>query len=109
MRVHGRGPKEKLIRENLRAVKALYQDVTELQLRALRKLSRTLGLSLQSGELLMLNGRWYVTHSGLLRIAQRRRCQSITTELTESVCDPKQCRWVFQATVINADKKNATQ
>jgi hypothetical protein len=54
----------------------------------------------------MLNGRWYVTHSGLLRIAQKRRCKGITTELTESVSNPKEGRWIFKATVIKSEKAN---
>jgi hypothetical protein len=50
----------------------------------------------------MLNARWYVTHSGLLRIAQRRRCSSITTELAEGVSNPNEGRWVFKATVVKS-------
>jgi hypothetical protein len=48
----------------------------------------------------MLDGRWYVTHSGLLRVALRRRCKGITTELAESASNPKEGRWVFKATVV---------
>jgi len=95
---------KKLIRENRRAVKGLYQEVTELQLRALQELSRSLRLSVASGDLLLLNGRWHVTHSGLLRLAQRKRCQSITTELEKTVSDPRQGHWVFKATVIKSGK-----
>jgi len=51
----------------------------------LRDLSRTLSLSVHSGDLLMLNSKWYVTHSGLRRLAQRRRCVSMNTELAENV------------------------
>jgi hypothetical protein len=95
-------PKAKLIRENLRAVKELYPHVTRSQLVILRELSRTLGLSVRSGDLLMLDARWYVTHSGLLRVAQRRRCSGITTELAEGVSNPKEGRWVFKATVVKS-------
>ena len=41
----------------------------------------------------------YVTHAGLLRTAQRRRCHSIRTSLQKDVSDPIACRWVFKATV----------
>jgi hypothetical protein len=95
-------PKAKLIRENLRAVKELYPHVTRSQLVILRELSSTLGLSVRSGDLLMLDARWYVTHSGLLRVAQRRRCSGITTELAEGVSNPKEGRWVFKATVVKS-------
>lgn len=90
---------DKLLRENLRTVKKLYPYVTNLQLIALRELSRSSRLSLQSGDLLNLDGKWYITHSGLLRIAQRRHCQGIMAELAESVSVPKDRRWVFKATV----------
>jgi len=96
------GPKAKLLRENVRTVKELYPHVTGLQLQVLRELSRTLLLSVRTGDLIMLDGRWYVTHSGLLRVAQRRRCSSITTELAESVSNPGEARWVFKATVIKS-------
>jgi hypothetical protein len=43
-----------------------------------------------------------VTHSGLLRVAQRRRCSGITTELAEGVSNPKEGRWVFKATVVKS-------
>jgi hypothetical protein len=106
MRTFRTGPKAKLTRENLRAVKKLYPQVTHLQLLILRELSRTLLLSVQSGDILMLDGRWYVTHSGLLRIAQRRRCAGIKTELAESVSNPGEGRWVFKATVRKSGSKN---
>ncbi len=106
MRASGIRPKAKLIRENLRAVKELYPHVTNSQLLVLRELSRTLGLSVRSGDLLMLDARWYVTHSGLLRVAHRRRCLSITTELAEGVSDPKEGRWVFKATVAKSETES---
>jgi hypothetical protein len=99
-------PMAKLIRENLRAVKELYPHVTNSQLLVLRELSRNLGLSVRRGDLLMLDARWYVTHSGLLRVAHRRRCLGITTELIEGVSDPKEGRWVFRATVGKSEGKN---
>ena len=102
MRASNIRPKAKLIRENLRAVKELYPHVTNSQLLTLRELSGTLGLSVRSGDLLMLDARWYVTHSGLLRIAQSRRCSSITTELAEGASNPSEGRWVFRATVVKS-------
>src|SRR5437762_421361 len=96
------GPTQKLLRENLRAVKVLCPHVTNMQRLALRELTRNLRLSLRCGDVLMVDGRWYVTHSGLLRVAQRRRCQGIMTELAESVSSPKEGRWVFKATVVKS-------
>jgi hypothetical protein len=53
-------------------------------------------------DLLMLDARWYVTHSGLLRVAHRRRCSSITTELVEGISNPNEGRWVFKASVVKS-------
>lgn len=53
-------------------------------------------------DLVMLAARWYVTHSGLLRVAHRRRCSSITTELVEGVSNPKEGRRIFKASVVKS-------
>jgi hypothetical protein len=103
MRIRGSRPTEKLLRENLRSVKELCPGVTPSQLLALRELSRDLCLSLAKGDMLLVNGRWYVTHSGLLRVAKRRRCKGITTELAEGVSNPKEGRWVFKATIARSE------
>jgi hypothetical protein len=102
MRVRVSQSTEKLLRENLRAVKELCPHVTPSQLLALKELSRDLRLSLGKGDVLLVNGRWYVTHSGLLRVAKRRRCKGIRTELAEAVSNPKEGRWVFKATVARS-------
>jgi hypothetical protein len=96
---------QKLTRQNVRAVKKLHPCVTGLQLAALREISRRTRLSIAGGELMLIDGRWYITHSGLLGIAARRRCKGIKTELAESVSDPKRGLWVFKASV----RKSVTQ
>ena len=100
------GRMSKLIRQNLRAVKKLYPAVTGLQLGVLGEISRDLHLSLVSGDVTMLQGKWYVTHSGLLHIANRRRCLGITTELELAVSDPVQGRWIFRATVLKSGSES---
>jgi hypothetical protein len=100
------GPKTKLIRDNVRTVKELYPQVTNSQMLVLRDMTRTLRLSVRVGDLLMLDGRWYVTHSGLLRVAQRRKCSSIKTELVENVSNPNEGRWVFKATVLKSESRS---
>ena len=88
-----------LVRQNLRLVKQVYPGLATAKLTALRKLTQTLHLSLAGGEILCLDGRWYITHAGLLRLAARRRCLGIRTALQERQCDPIASRWVFKATV----------
>jgi hypothetical protein len=46
-----------------------------------------------------LAGGWYVTHTGLVRLAQRRRCAGIRVQQIREFCDPAVSRWVFKATL----------
>jgi hypothetical protein len=92
----------KLTRQNLRIVKKLYPHVTDLQLLLLRELSRTQHLSIAAGDMMMLDGRWYATHSGLLRLAQRKHCTGIQTELQATVSNPALGHWIFKATVLKS-------
>ena len=93
-----------LVRQNLRLVKQVYPGLATAKLTALRKLTQTLHLSLAGGEILCLDGRWYITHAGLLRLAARRRCLGIRTALQERQCDPVASRWVFKATVYTSGR-----
>jgi hypothetical protein len=45
------------------------------------------------------SGKWYVSHSGLLRIAHRRRCVGIDTAIEQDATEASTGRWVFRATV----------
>jgi hypothetical protein len=65
----------------------------------LRELTIDLRLSVSRGEVSYIDGKWYVTHAGLLRIALRQRCSGIRTVLQERQSDPIAARWVFKATV----------
>jgi len=92
----------KLVRQNLRLVKRVYPALGQADLGSLRDLTRTLGLSVSLGEVQYIDGRWYVTHTGLIRIAQRKRCVGISTVLQERQSDPVANRWVFRATVYKS-------
>jgi hypothetical protein len=91
-----------LVRHNLQLVKLLYPGLPKQDLTALRSLTQTLRLSLSKGEILFIDGKWYVTNAGLLQIAFRRRCLGIRTLLQERVSDPGLSRWVFKATVYKS-------
>ena len=88
-----------LVRQNLRVVKQLHPWLQRIDLSALRELTMELRLSVSRGEVLFIDGKWYVTHAGLLRIALRQCCCGIRTVLQERQSDPIACRWVFKATV----------
>jgi hypothetical protein len=84
---------------NARHARAIWGAIPRIALDNLAKLTEAHGLSVASGDLQFLDGRWYVTHAGLLRIAQRRRCSGIRTALQKELTDPAANRWIFKATV----------
>src|SRR5438552_3014738 len=68
----------------------------------LRELTSAHRLSVAAGDIILLNGGWYVTHSGLLRLARRSRCTGIHVQPTLAFCDPSEKRWAFEATVYKS-------
>jgi hypothetical protein len=70
----------------------------------LKDLTNRYTLSVPAGDLRIIDGRWYVTHAGLLRIAQSAKCSGIRTNLQRAFSQPAACRWVFKATVYKAPK-----
>ena len=79
-------------------------DVSPEQRIMLQGLTEDLRLSVAAGDLKLLEGRWYVTHSGLLRIAQRNYCSGILSAVDKELSDPASCRWVFKATVYKSPR-----
>jgi hypothetical protein len=68
----------------------------------LKDLLRSTKLSVANGEIIRVGDSWYVTHSGLLSLAKRRRCAAIHSELLNECSDPAIPRWVFKATVYRS-------
>src|SRR2546422_11178902 len=66
-----------LYKINLEISRNLWGDLSDVARECLRDLSTRYSLSIASGDLLYLEGRWYVTHAGLLGIARRKRCSGI--------------------------------
>jgi hypothetical protein len=90
-----------LARES-RFAKLLYGDLSKSVLRALSELIQRHQVSVTNGDVKYLDGGWYVTHSGLLRIAERRRCAGIHCRPVLESSDPKTYRWVFRAAVFKS-------
>src|ERR1700719_2910465 len=91
----------RLFRENLALAKKLWpSQICKSHLKALENLTLSYGISLGSGDLKLLENRWYVTHSGLLSLAERKGCSGIRVEAIRSLCDPLSNRWVFRAIVF---------
>jgi hypothetical protein len=91
-----------LWRENARSARHAWGTLDREPLRQLRSLTVKYRLSVSSGDLQLLNGRWYVTHTGLLGIAQRRKCAGINAVIVRSLCNSAASRWVVRATVYKS-------
>jgi len=85
---------------NVRLAKQRWAGLPRTALIALRDLSREYRLSVALGDLLYIDERWYVSHAGLLRIAQKKKCSGINVECVEEFSDPSATRWAFKATVF---------
>ena len=93
----------RLARKNMNLAKGKWVNaLTRHHLQVLRSLTEGYGLAVALGDLLLLDGAWYVTHAGLLRLAARSRCNGIRVEQVRNFCDPVAGRWVFKATVYKS-------
>jgi len=74
----------------------------DLQIEQLKVLAEKYEFSITNGDLLFIDNRWYVTHTGLLRLATRKRCSGIHVRPVMEFCDATNCRWAFEATVFKS-------
>jgi len=88
-----------LIRHNASLVKKLYPNITRARIQALKELTKQFSFSFASGDVIQLESGWFVTHTGLVRLARRKRCRGIHVEAVDSLCDPAASRFVLKATV----------
>jgi hypothetical protein len=82
--------------------KLLCGDLSESTLHALKELLRRHKVSVINGDVKYLEGGWYITHSGLVRLAQRSQCAGIHVCPVPHFCDPAAQRWTFRATVYKS-------
>ncbi len=67
----------------LKLARRTWGEIQGARLAELRQLLKRYKLSVALGEVIELDNHWYVTHSGLLRLAARRRCDGIKTTLQQ--------------------------
>jgi len=91
-----------MFKSNRRLAKRLWHSISPVASSALKTLTSEHQLSVASGDLLLLDGRWYVTHTGLLGLARRKRCAGMNVQPVQAFCDPQAQRWAFQATVYKS-------
>ena len=89
----------RLIRLNTSLVKKLYPNINRGRIQALKELTEQFSFSFASGDLIQLENGWFVTHTGLVRLARRKRCRGIHVEAVDSLCDSAASRFVLKATV----------
>lgn len=77
----------------------------KLQKRARTALEQTIeayAVSVAAGDVQYIDGGWYITHAGLLRLARRNRCTGIDVRPVVSLCNPVSARWTFKAIVYKS-------
>ena len=88
-----------LIRHNTSLVKKVYPNINRTRIQVLKELTKQFSFSFASGDVIQLENGWFVTHTGLVRLARRKRCRGIHVEAVDSLCDSAASRFVLKATV----------
>jgi len=93
----------KLISRNTRDAKSRWGNLLgRAALDALRTYSEEFQFSVAIGDLLFLDNGWYVTNSGLVRLARRKQCTGVHVLSVPEFSDPAASRWAFKATVYKS-------
>jgi hypothetical protein len=91
---------DQLFRSNAKFARSRWKcDLNQFALKLLKMLTKQYQFSIAEGDLIWLYRGWYVTHTGLIRLASRNRCAGIHTKPVPDFCDPQTQRWSFEATV----------
>ena len=91
-----------LFRQNKRYAKLRWGTVGRITIGTLKNFTDQFQFSIANGDLILLEGGWYVTHSGLTSLARRNRCVGIKVQPVQPFCDPSAKRWAFEATVYKS-------
>jgi len=91
--------KNDAVQTSIRRARRIWRNLSQDSLIRLREIASQHDFSVGAGDLIYLNNGWYVTHTGLLGLAQRKRCAGIHVRPASSFCDPSSQRWAFEATV----------
>jgi len=92
----------KSIRQDVKLAKSKWSDLNKPLLDSLVAMLRRHRLSVVGGDLFLIDGRWYVTHSGLLQIAARKHCQGMRVQPVKDFCDNNSSRYAFRATIYTS-------
>ncbi len=85
---------------NVRVARRIWNTLSPEAIARLREIAAQHGFSVSAGDLIYLNNGWYVTHTGLIGLARRKKCSGIHIEAVDSLCDSAVSRFVLKATVF---------
>ena len=91
---------DSVLRANIRLARSTWGPLSRTARKGLAELLKRYAFSVVLGDIQYLHGQWYVTHSGLLRLASRARCNGIRVFPVLGLCEPPSARWVFKAVVF---------
>jgi hypothetical protein len=101
--MHKHSKHQHLVANNRTLAKQVWGDTLDpLQARSLGEITRSFGFSIAMRDILLLQGGWYVTNAGLVRLAKRHCCAGIDVEPVLQLCDPVAASWSFKATVYKS-------
>jgi len=93
-------PRKSAARTSIRMARRIWNNLSREALTRLREITTQHDFSVGAGDLIYLNNGWYVTHTGLIGLARRKRCTGIHVEAVDSLCDSGASRFVLKATVF---------
>ncbi|MGA2358964.1 MAG: hypothetical protein ABSF66_08195 [Terriglobales bacterium] len=93
-------PRKTAVQTSVRTARKIWNNLSREALTRLREIATQYDFSVGAGDLIYLNNGWYVTHTGLIGLARRKRCSGIHVEAVDSLCDSAANRFVLKATVF---------
>jgi hypothetical protein len=92
----------RLVKRNLELATKFWGNLSDTTLETLTALTKRYAIVVSAGDLILLDGKWYVTHSGLVSVARRKHCTGIHVRPAIEFCNPAASRWAFEATVYKS-------
>jgi hypothetical protein len=89
----------KTTRCSIRMARRIWPHLSRQALTKLKEIATQNHFSVGAGDLIYVNNGWYVTHTGLIRLASRRRCRGIEVQALPEFSDALNRRYAFKATV----------
>jgi len=91
-----RGEVDQLLGRNVKLARSRWRNLAvKLGIQQLKALTQQYEFSIAFGDLVWLERGWYVTHTGLVRLARRYRCAGIHAKPIPEFCNIQAQRWAF--------------